>query len=56
MTLDRTDLIDQVRKLTAAPSVYEGLKKKAQRFLDAVGTPEEQTAFAELVKELKDDV
>ena len=56
MTLDRTDLIDQVRKLTAAPSVYEGLKKKAQRFLDVAGTPEEQPAFADLVKELKADI
>ena len=33
MALDRDGVIKQVEKLSEAPSVYEGLKEKAQAFL-----------------------
>ena len=56
MALDRSGVIEQVRKLTAAPSVYEGLKEKAEDFLGAVDTPQEKPAYAALIEEIKSDV
>ena len=42
MALDRSAVIDEVQKLADAPSVYEGLKAKAEAFLEAVDTPQEK--------------
>lgn len=56
MTLDRNGVIDTVRKLAAAPSVYEGLKEKAEAFLSAVDTAREKSAYAALIEEIKGDV
>ena len=56
MTLDRSAVIDKVQKLADAPSVYEGLKAKAEVFLEAVDTPQEKSAFRTLIDEIKSDV
>ena len=56
MALDRSAVIDEVQKLADAPSVYEGLKAKAEVFLEAVDTPQEKSAFRTLVDEIKSDV
>ena len=56
MALDRSAVIDKVQKLADAPSVYEGLKAKAEVFLEAVDTPQEKSAFRTLIDEIKSDV
>ena len=56
MALDRSGVIDEVQKLADAPSVYEGLKAKAEVFLEAVDTPQEKSAFRTLIDEIKSDV
>lgn len=56
MALDRSAVIDEVQKLADAPSVYEGLKAKAEAFLGAVDTPQEKSAFRTLIDEIKSDV
>ena len=56
MALDRSAVIDEVQKLADAPSVYEGLKAKAEVFLGAVDTPQEKSAFRTLMDEIKSDV
>ena len=56
MALDRSAVIDEVQKLADAPSVYEGLKAKAEAFLGAVDTPQEKSAFRTLMDEIKSDV
>ena len=56
MALDRSAVIDEVQKLADAPSVYEGLKAKAEAFLEAVDTPQEKSAFRTLMDEIKSDV
>ena len=56
MALDRSAVIDTVQKLVDAPSVYEGLKAKAEVFLRAVDTPQEKSAFRTLMDEIKSDV
>ena len=56
MALDRSGVIEQVRRMSDAPSVYEGLKKKAETFLGAVDTPQEKSAFRTLIDEIKSDV
>lgn len=56
MALDRSAVIDEVQKLADAPSVYEGLKAKAEVFLEAVDTPQEKSAFRTLIDEIKSDV
>ena len=54
--MDRSAVIDMVQKLVDAPSVYEGLKAKAEVFLRAVDTPQEKSAFRALTDEIKSDV
>ena len=54
--LDRSAVIAEVHKLVDAPSVYEGLKAKAEEFLSAVDTAQEKSAFRTLVEEIKNDV
>ena len=56
MALDRDGVIKLVEKLSEAPSVYEGLKEKAQAFLRAVDTPGEKPAYTALIDEIKSDV
>ena len=56
MALSREEVIAQVKKLAEAPSVYAGLKEKAEYFLRAAGTAEEHASFHTLVEELKGDV
>ena len=56
MALSREEVIVEVKKLAEAPSVYAGLKEKADHFLSAVGTAEEQASFHTLIEELKGDV
>ena len=56
MALSREEVIEEVKKLREAPSVYAGLKEKAEHFLRAVGTAEEHASFHTLVEELKGDV
>ena len=56
MALSREEVIAEVKKLAEAPSVYAGLKEKAEHFLRAAGTAEEQASFHTLVEELKGDV
>ena len=56
MALDRSAVIDEVQKLADAPSVYEGLKAKAEAFLGVVDTPQEKSAFRTLMDEIKSDV
>jgi len=56
MALDRTGVIAQIEKLSAAPSVYEGLKEKAETFLGALDTPREKPAYLALIEEIKSDV
>ena len=55
MALDRSGVIEQVRRMSDAPSVYEGLKKKAETFLGAVDTPQEKSAFRTLIDGIKSD-
>ena len=56
MALSREEVIAEVKKLAEAPSVYTGLKEKAEHFLRAAGTAEEHASFHKLVEELKGDV
>ena len=56
MALSREEVIAEVKKLAEAPSVYAGLKEKAEHFLRAAGTAEEHASFHTLVEELKGDV
>ena len=56
MALSREEVIAEVKKLREAPSVYAGLKEKAEHFLRAAGTAEEHASFHKLVEELKGDV
>lgn len=56
MALSREEVIVEVKKLREAPSVYAGLKEKAEHFLRAAGTAEEHASFHTLVEELKGDV
>ena len=56
MALSREEVIAEVKKLAEAPSVYTGLKEKAEHFLSAAGTAEEHASFHKLVEELKGDV
>lgn len=56
MALSREEVIAEVKKLAEAPSVYAGLKEKAEHFLRAAGTAEEHASFHKLVEELKGDV
>lgn len=56
MALDRNEVIEQVRKLSAAPSVYGGLKEKADAFLGAVDTAREKPTYEALIEEIKSDV
>lgn len=53
--MNKQDVIEAVRKIVAAPSAYEGLKKAGQAYLDAVGT-ERENAAAVLVEEAKADI
>ena len=56
MALDRSGVIEQVRRMSEAPSVYAGLREKANEFLKAVDTAEEKSVFQMLVEEIKSDV
>ena len=56
MALSREEVIAEVKKLAEAPSVYAGLKLKAELFLRAAVTAEEHASFHQLVEELKGDV
>lgn len=56
MALSREEVIAEVKKLREAPSVYAGLKEKAEHFLRAAGTAEEHASFHKLIEELKGDV
>ena len=56
MALDRSGVIDRVHKLVDAPMTYEGLKEKADTFLEAVDTAEEKSTFRALIEEIKSDV
>ncbi len=56
MALSREKVIAEVKKLREAPSVYAGLKEKAEHFLRAADTAEEHASFHKLVEELKGDV
>ena len=56
MALDRSGIIDEVRSLTAAPMTYAGLKEKAETFLGAVNTADEQSAYRALLEEIRSDV
>ena len=56
MALSREEVIAEIKKLREAPSVYAGLKEKAEHFLRAAGTAEEHASFHKLVEELKGDV
>ena len=56
MALSSEEVIAEVKKLREAPSVYAGLKEKAEHFLRAAGTAEEHASFHKLVEELKGDV
>lgn len=56
MALDRDGVITEVRKIAEAPMTYEGLKEKANDFLDAVDTAQEQSSFRALLAEIKSDV
>ena len=54
--MNKQYVIEAVRKIVAAPSAYEGLKKAGQAYLDAVGTERENAAAAVLVEEAKADI
>ena len=54
--MTKTDIIEQVKNLAAAPSCYAPLKALAEEWLKAVGTPEEKALSAKLVAELEADV
>ena len=54
--MNKTELIETVKALIAAPSCCQDLKNVAQKWLDAVGSAEEKTAAAALLAELKEDV
>ena len=56
MALDRSGVIAQIEKLSAAPSVYAGLKEKAETLLGALDTPQEKPAYLALIEEIKSDV
>lgn len=54
--MNKTELIETVKAMIAAPSCCQDLKNAAQKWLDAVGFAEENTAAAALLAELKEDV
>ena len=54
--MNKTELIETVKAMIAAPSCCQDLKNVAQKWLDAVGSAEEKTAAAALLAELKEDV
>ena len=56
MALDRSGVIDHVRKIVEAPMSYEELKAKAAAFLGAVDTAEEKQKFHVLIEEIKSDM
>lgn len=54
--MDKAEVIERVRKISAAPSVYEGLKVAADNWLKGVGTAEERALSKTLLAELEEDV
>ncbi len=54
--MTKTDLIQNVKELIAAPSCCDAAKTVAQAYLDAVGAPGEAAAAKALLAELEEDV
>lgn len=54
--MTREEIIQQVKRLIAAPSCYAALKEKAEKYLASQGSAHEKTAAHELIAELKADV
>ena len=54
--MDRNDVMEKVKELVAASNCYAGLKEKAQKYLDAVGSDGEKDAAKALIEELEADV
>jgi hypothetical protein len=53
---ERDFIVEKVKELLAASSCCPELKEAAQKYLDAVDTPEEKTAGRFLIAELEEDV
>ncbi len=54
--MTKTDLIQKVKDVTAAPSCCAELRAVSQAYLDALGTAGEAAAAKALVAELEEDV
>ena len=48
--MSKAEVLDKVKELIAAPSVYAGLKSVAQEYLAAVGAPDEKAKAKVLVE------
>ena len=53
MTKEQEFVLEQVKKMMAAPSCYAGLRAKAQAWLDARGKSNEKAAAKELIAEIE---
>ena len=56
MSKEFNAIIEDTKKLINAPSCYAELKTKAQTWLDAIGTKEEQDAAKAFITELEGDI
>lgn len=53
---ERDCIVKKVKEVIAAPSCCKELKDAAQKYLDALDTPDEKTAGKLLIAELEEDV
>lgn len=54
--MKKSELIQTVNTMIAAPSCCQELKAAGQKWLDAVGTDRENAAWSALLAEVKEDV
>ncbi len=54
--MERTELVQTVKNLIAAPSCCQELKAAGKKWLDSIGSAGENAAWAALVAEVKEDV
>lgn len=54
--MTKETILHKIQEIIDAPSVYSGLKEKAEAYLAAVGSSKEKDAAQELLTELNADV
>ena len=53
---ERDYIVEKVKEVLASPSCCPELKEAAQKYMDALDTPEEKGAGRALIAELEEDV